>query len=174
MGASRVVEGYFNDVRLDGLAFVFLMQWPGEIAQGNGRCQSIIDERATPAQREALGGILRGESTTPGATHFYVFASTMREFLDTIYAPIELEIDVDKRTARVSVPDLVESRGCPIVDPNTGLEFRAGISLPNGFEYTYAEMGSGTTSARAGLAFELRDSYGQFHELHMNQDGVIR
>ena len=53
-------------------------------------------------------------------------------------------------------------------------EFRAGISLPNGFEYTYAEMGSGTTSARAGLAFELKDSYGQFHELHMNQDGVIR
>ena len=71
-------------------------------------------------------------------------------------------------------PDLIESQGTPILDPHTGREFRAGISLPDGFEYTYAEMGSGTTSARAGLAFELRDSYGQFHELHMNQDGVIR
>jgi hypothetical protein len=116
MGAIRVNEGYFNDVRLDGLAFVWLMQWPGEIAQGNGRCQSIIDERATAAQREALGRILRGESTSPGATHFYVFASTMRETLDTIYAPVECEIDVDKRTARVSVPDLIDSRGTPIVD----------------------------------------------------------
>jgi hypothetical protein len=174
MGAIRVAEGYFNDVRLDGLSAVFLMQWPGEIAQGNGRAQSIIDERATPEQREALGRILRGEATTPGATHFYVFASTMREVLDTIYAPIELEIDVDQRTARVHVPDLIDSRGAPIVDPHSGQEFRAGISLPNGFEYTYAEMGSGTTSARAGLAFELKDSYGQFHELHMNQDGVIR
>jgi hypothetical protein len=174
MGAMRVNEGYFNDVRLDGLAFVFLMQWPGEIAQGNGRSQSIVDERATPAQRDALGKILRGESTTPGGTHFYVFASTMRETLDAIYAPIECEIDVEKRTARVRVPDLIESRGTPIIDPHSGQEFRAGISLPNGFEYTYAEMGSGTTSARAGLAFELKDSYGQFHELHMNQDGVIR
>src|SRR5262245_3661959 len=174
MGATRVEEGRFNGVRLDGLAFIMLLQWPGEIAQGNGRCQWIVDERAKPEQREAIGKILRGESTTPGATHFYVFASTMREMLDTIYAPIECEIDVDKRTARVHVPDLVDSRGTPIVDPHSGQEFRAGISLPNGFEYTYAEMGSGTTSARADLAFELKDSYGQFHELHMNQDGVIR
>jgi hypothetical protein len=96
-------------VRLDGLDCAWLMQWPGEIAQGNGRSQSIIDERANPAQREALGKILRGESTAPGATHFYVFASTMREVLDTIYAPIEVEIDVAKRTARVHAPDLLES-----------------------------------------------------------------
>ena len=173
-GAVQVTEGYFNDVRLEGLSFILVLQWPGEIAQGNGRCQAIVDERATAAQREALGRILRGESTSPGATHFYVFASTMRETLDTIYAPVECEIDVDKRTARVSVPGLVDSRGTPIIDAHSGQEFRAGISLPNGFEYTYAEMGSGTTSARAGLAFELKDSYGQFHELHMNQDGVIR
>src|SRR6185503_21244175 len=109
-------------------------------------CQAIVDERATPPQREALGRILRGESTTPGATHFYVFASTVRETLDTIYAPIELAVDVDKRTARIHVPDVFDSRGTPIVDPHSGKEFRAGIGLPNGFEYTYAEMGSGTTS----------------------------
>ena len=174
LSAVKITEGFFNETRLDGLAFVVTLQWPGEIAQGNGRSQAIIDERASVAQREALGRILRGESTAPGATHFYVFASTMRETLETIYAPIECEIDVDRRTARVSAPDLIDARGTPIVDPHSGQEFRAGISLPNGFEYTYAEMGSGTTSARAGLAFELRDSYGQFHELHMNQDGVIR
>ena len=173
-GAVKVTEGYFNDVRLEGLSFILILQWPGEIAQGNGRCQAIVDERATAAQREALGKILRGESTTPGATHFYVFASTVRETLDTIYAPIEFEVDVDERTARIHVPDLFDSLGTPIVDPHSGKEFRAGIGLPDGFEYTYAEMGSGTTSVRAGLAFELKDSYGQFFELHMNQDGVIR
>src|SRR4030095_5740440 len=130
MGAIRVNEGYFNDVRLDGRASVFLMQWPGEIAQGNGRCQSIIDERADEAQREALGKILRGESPTPGATHFYVFASTMREVLDTIYAPIECEIEVDKRTARVHVPSVIDSRGTPIIDPHSGRESRAGLTPP--------------------------------------------
>ncbi len=171
--AVRITEGFWNDVRLDGLAFVLAMQWPGEIAQGNGRAQAIIDERATPAQREALGKILRGESTTPGATHFYVFASTMREVLDPIYAPIDFEADVDKRTARVDVPGLFEARGTPIVDPHSGVEFRAGIGLPNGFEYSYAEMGSGSTSVRAGLVFELKDSYAQFFEMHLNQDGVV-
>ena len=41
-GAVSVTEGYFNDVRLDGLSFVLILQWPGEIAQGNGRSQAIV------------------------------------------------------------------------------------------------------------------------------------
>ena len=49
------------------------------------------------------------------------------------------------------------------------------LDLPEGFEYTVAEMGSGTTKATVpGLELDLKDSYGQFHILHMNQDGVIR
>jgi hypothetical protein len=173
-GAGIIAEGHFNDVRLDGLRFAMMMEWPGEIAQGNGRSQFIIDERASNVQRDALNKILRGESTVPGTTHFNVFASTMSELLDPIYARIDCEIDIAKRTARVSVPDLVEAKGTPIVDPHSGNEFRAGISLPGGFEYSYAEVGSGTTRTRAGIQLDLSASYGQFCELHMNQDGVIR
>jgi hypothetical protein len=51
---------------------------------------------------------------------------------------------------------------------------RSAISLPNGFEYTYAEMGNGNSKSRAGITLDLKDSYGQFNILHMNQDGVIR
>ena len=51
---------------------------------------------------------------------------------------------------------------------------RSRINLPNGFEYTFAEMGNGNTRARAGIELDLTDSYGQFNELHMNQNGVIR
>jgi hypothetical protein len=174
IGVHQIVEGHFRDVRLDGLNMVMLVEWPGEIAEGNGRCQFIIDERANAAQREALGKIGRGEDTTPGVTHFYVFNSTMSEVLDPIYAPIECAIDVERRRAQVRVPDLVECEGTPILDPHSGSEFRAGIGLPNGFEYTYAEMGSGTTRARAGVELDLSASYGQFYDLHMNQDGPIR
>ena len=174
IGVNQIVEGHFRDVRLDGLNLVMLVEWPGEIAEGNGRCQLIIDERGNAAQRDALGKIGRGEDTTPGATHFYVFNSTMSEVLDPIYAPIECAIDVQRRRARVRVPDLVECEGAPIIDPHSGNEFRAGIGLPNGFEYTYAEMGSGTTRAGAGIQLDLSASYGQFYELHMNQDGPIR
>jgi len=46
--------------------------------------------------------------------------------------------------------------------------------LPNGFEYTLAEMGRGWTKATGPIAYELADSYGQFAELHLCQDGIIR
>jgi hypothetical protein len=51
---------------------------------------------------------------------------------------------------------------------------RSGIGLPDGFEYTYAEMGNGNTKVRAGIELDFEDSYGQFNVLHMNQDGLIR
>lgn len=174
IGSALIEEGNFNDISLDGLCFVMLLKWPGEIAAGNGRQQVIIDERANPDQREALRKIAHGESTKPGATHFFVFNSTMSEVLETLYAPIEMSIDVEARRGYAKIEGLVESVGTPIIDPHSGGEHRARIHLPNGFEYTYAEMGSGKSRVTAGIELELNDSYGQFNILHMNQDGVIR
>jgi len=136
--------------------------------------QFIIDERADAEQRGALVKIMRGDSTAPGATHFYVFNSTMSEVLDPIYAPVECAIDVERRTARVRAGDVLESTGKPITDPFSGGEFRAGIGLPNGFEYSYAEVGLGSTRSRAAIELDLTDSHAHFSPLHMNQDGVIR
>jgi hypothetical protein len=171
---GHIEEGRFNDISLDGIDWALLLYWPGEIAQGNGREQAIIDERADPAQREALRKILHGEATTPGATHFFVYNSTMAEVLDTIYAPIELDIDVDGRIANVNIEGVVEATGRPIVSAFSGQPVRSGISLPGGFEYTFAEMGNGNSKVRAGIKLDLTDSYGQFNVLHINQDGVIR
>ena len=138
------------------------------------RSRSSSTERATPAQREGLRKILHGESTTPGATHFFVYNSTMSTVLETLYAPIELSIDIDQRMASLKIDGLVESRGTPIISRLTGKPVRSRIDLPNGFEYTIAEMGNGNSTVRAGIELDLKDSYGQFNVLHMNQDGVIR
>ena len=171
---GHIEEGHFNDISLDGLDWALLVSWPGEIAEGNGTQQAIIDERADPAQREALEKILRGESTAAGATHFFVYASVTSTFLDTLFAPIELFIDVDGRTADLKIRELVESTGRPIISPFSGEPTRSRINLPDGFEYTVAEMGNGNSTIRAGINLDLKDSYGQFNILHMNQDGVIR
>jgi hypothetical protein len=171
---GHVEEGTFNDTKLDGLNWALLLHWPGEIADGNGKEQAIIDDRADPAQREALRKILHGESTAPGATHFFIFNSTMSSVLDTLYAPIDLSVDIDGRTAKLKIGDLVESLGAPIINRFDGTPVRSGISLPNGFEYTFAEMGNGNTKSRAGIELDLKDTYGAFNVLHMNQDGVIR
>lgn len=171
---GHIEQGEYNGIRLDGLNYVMLVQWPGEIADGNGREQFIIDERADPAQRDALEKILRGESTAPGATHFWVFNSTMSEVLDPIFAAIKLEIDVDRRRASVEIPGVGVSRGEPIIDPHSGEEFRAGFTLPNGFQLTEAEVGSGSSDLEAGIELHLSGSHAHFALLHMNQDGVIR
>ncbi|MEU6584668.1 DUF1326 domain-containing protein [Nocardia sp. NPDC046763] len=171
---GHIEEGYFNDTNLDGLDWTVLMSWPGEGAEGNGTQQAVIDDRADSTQREALRKIVHGESTAPGATHFFVYNSMMSTVLDTLYAPIELSIDVDQRLASLTIEGLVESRGTPIISPYTGKPARIRINMPEGIRYTYAEMGNGNTTARAGIALDFKDSYGQFNILHMNQDGVIR
>ncbi len=174
LASGHIEEGYFNDVRLDGLNWALTLYWPGEIAAGKGTQQAIIDERANDAQREALRKILHGESTAPGATHFFVYNSTMSKVLPTLFKPIEVKIDVEARQATLKVPELIESKGVPIIHPITGKAHRARINLPNGLEYTVAEMASGTTKTSGEIKLNLNGSYGQFCVLHMNQDGVIR
>ena len=169
-----IEEGYFNDTKLNGVKFVGFFKWPGQIADGNGKAQIIIDEKASAAQREAILKIASGQSTAPGATIFNVFASTLSEVKETIYAPITMAIDVEKRRAQVHVKGLVESRGEPLINPFSGEEDRRGIYNPKGFEYTYAEVANGNSRVTADLQLGLTNTYGQFCHLHMNQDGVIR
>ncbi len=170
-----IEEGYFNDTRLDGLKWAMLLKWPGEIAEGNGRQQAFIDENADADQREALRKILHGEATEPGSTHFFVYNSTMSDVMETQYVPIDLSIDIEARQGKLVIEGVVNSVGTPIIDPFSGKASRARINLPEGFEYTFAEMGSGKTkSVVPGLELDLDSTYGQFNILHMNQSGVIR
>ncbi len=109
ISSGLIEEGHFDDTSLDGLKFCLLLRWPGEIADGNGRSQLIIDEEAVDNQRDAINKIAHGESTAPGSTHFYVFNSTMSEVLETLYAPIEMSIDVGARKAHTRNEGLGES-----------------------------------------------------------------
>jgi hypothetical protein len=172
--AGVIEVGHFGNVPLDGMRFVWLLQWPGEIAEGNGTGQLILDARASDAQRDAMRRIIAGEETRPGATHFHVFSSTLSRSLDPIVAPIELRIDVAARRAQISVPDLLEAEGTPITSPIDGTEHRAAIELASGFEFTRAEIGTGRTRAAAGIHLELNGTHAHANPLHMNQDGVIR
>ncbi|MCH8227849.1 MAG: DUF1326 domain-containing protein [Proteobacteria bacterium] len=153
---GQIEEGYFNDTRLDGLKWAMLLKWPGEIAEGNGTQQAFIDERADDAQREALRKILYGESTAPGATHFFVFNSTMSDVRDPQFVSIDLSVDVDARQAKLKIAGIVDSTGTPMINPFSGEPSRARINLPDGFEYTIAEVGSGKTKSQvAGLELDL-------------------
>jgi hypothetical protein len=167
-------EGHFGDTRLDGLRAVSIMHWPGAVHEGGGKHFIIVDESADEDQRQALLTILSGGETEMGATIFNVFSATYDQVFDPVYQHIDMAVDVDARTGHVKVEGLCESSGRPILNPVTGEEHRARIDLPNGFEYSLAEIGSSTFHTNGPIELSNEDSYAQFAHLHMNNQGVVR
>ena len=170
----EIFEGHYGDVKLDGLRCAGVFRWPGPIHEGNGEMQLIVDENASEDQRKALLAIMSGEDTEDMATMWWVFSAMSPTKHDPLVKPIELDINVDGRKGRISVPGVFESHGEPIRNPVTGAEHRARIDLPNGFEYRIAEIGSGSTRATGVIDLDLKDSYAQFARLHLSHKGVIR
>lgn len=170
-----IEEGYFNDIDLSGLNWAFAIIWPGEIAEGNGKELIVIDERADAEQREALRKIVQGEVGEPGSNHFSVFASTCSEQLEPVYKPINFEVDMPARTARLNIPGLVETAGSPVMNSMTGDELHIGLTRKAGsFEFTEAELGQGTSRVEGELAMQIDQGYAHFCEIHYNQDGLVR
>jgi hypothetical protein len=170
----EIAEGHHGSTKLDGLRLACVLAWPGAIHEGGGHVTPIVDERATPDQREALLRIMSGEDTEPGATFFQVFSTTYEKVNDPIFAQIDLEIDVSGRTARLRVPGVIDARGEPIVNPVTGQSHRARIDLPGGFEFTVAEVGRGWATATGAIELSLENSHAHFANLHMTEKGVVR
>jgi hypothetical protein len=170
----QIDKGYHGDTALDGLRFVGIFRWPGAIHEGKGEAAVVIDERATAAQRDALLRILSGQDTEPGATIFQVFSTTLEKMHEPIFAAIDFEVDIEARTGRLVVRGVTEGRGEPIRNPVTGAEFRGRIDIPNGFEYSIAEMGRGWTKVSRPIPMNLADSYGQFAHVNLCQSGIVR
>jgi hypothetical protein len=173
-GGIQIDEGFHGDTRLDGLKLAAIFKWPGPIHEGNGEALAIIDRHATDAQRDALLRIMAGLDTDPFATMFAVYASTLSTMHPPVFADVELSIDVDGRRGRVYVKDYVETLGEPIRNRTTGQESRAQIVLPDGFEYTVAEIGSASSRSTGPVVVQMANSYGQFARLHLNNHGVVR
>lgn len=172
--ALRVDKGHFGDVRLDGLYAAQFYAWPGAIFEGKGEIQSVVDERADEAQRDALLNILSGKHTNEAATHWWVFHAMSDTIHAPLFKPFEFDVDIEKRSARVVIPGVVESLGSPIRSPATGDEHRVRIDMPNGIEFAIAEIGNGSTDASAAINLNLENTYGQWYFLRHNGAGIVR
>jgi hypothetical protein len=172
---GNIVDGHFNEAPLTGLNWAALYKWPGEIKEGQGERQIVIDERADDVQRSAIETIVSGEACTPLSNFFSVFASTCANFHETLFLPIDLEADFELRTARVEIPGILESRGRPIINEFNGEPFHIGLARPQGsFEFTYAEIGLGTTSVAGDMEMSFEDSWAHYCVHHFDQDGLVR
>ncbi len=162
LAAWQIREGHFGGTRLDGVRFARIYHWPGPIHEGNGTRQLIVDQAASPAQREALIAL---DSGAHGHPYWEIFAAVCPNVLETLTAPVTVQIDREGRHAAVRVGDVGELSTEPIKNPVTGAEHRARIVLPNGFEYREAEVGNTVhVRVRSGpLAFEHRNTYAQLN-----------
>ncbi|MCT7373925.1 DUF1326 domain-containing protein [Chelativorans salis] len=171
---TRIDEGHFGDVRLDGLKAACVLAWPGAIHEGHGEVLPIVDERATPEQREALLKILGGEETEEFATIFNVVAATTETVHEPMFRPIEFEVDEESRTGRFAVPGIIEATAEPIRNPVTDAEHRAKVVLPHGFEYAEAEYASSNVKTSGPIGNEWSDRHAHLCTLHLGPHGIIQ
>lgn len=170
----QIDEGRYGEVRLDGLRIAAVFKWPGPIHEGNGEAIAFLEERADAGQREALLKIMSGQDTEPFATMFAVYASTLAKFHDPVFTTIDLSVDVERRVGKLSAPGYIEMSGQPIRNAVTGIESRAQIVLPEGFEYEVAEVGSASSRTQGPVEVQIEEKYAQFAHLHLNNQGVVR
>jgi hypothetical protein len=172
--AWDIRAGHYGDTPLSGVRFARIYSWPGSIPQGNGTRRLVMDERTTPEQREALVALESGEQGHP---YFEIFAAVCPNLVEPVVAPIELEVDRERRQARVRIPGIGEIGIEPIKNPVTGEEHRARIDLPNGFEYKQAEMANSVAwkvTAGDSLLMEHENTYAQLSAFDWSSDGTTR
>ncbi len=171
--AHRIDEGHFGDVRLDGLVIAARYRWPGPVHEGGGLAQGIIDERASPAQRDALLTILGGKEQAP-TTVYNIYGSTIARELEPLFAPMAFACDLEARTGELQVPGVMALAIEPIRNPVTGRPHRARIHLPEGFEFRAAEMASGSfTGEGSELGFANSDCYACLTHVGYGPHGIV-
>lgn len=172
MTAMRIDEGHFGELDLSGARWCGMFAWPKAIHQGQGEAFVVIDPRASEQQRQAILTILSGQETEPGATIFNVFAATLVKMHDPVFAPIEFEVDIERRRGHVRIKGIVDTSVEPIRNPVTGNEHRARVSLPQGFEYREAEYASGETQAKGAVKLGWSGTHAHLAMLDLSTRGA--
>ncbi len=168
----RITKGNFEDVSLDGLTFFVMVHFPGALHEGNGQAQPIIDEKATPPQREALFSILSGQNSAEG-TLFHICSLIISKMHDPIFAPVSFKFDQQARTARLSIPGVLETDVEPIKNPVTGAPHRIQVVMPEGFEHITGEIASSNINSMGAIAFKTQGAHSTLAHVVQTPEGVV-
>jgi hypothetical protein len=168
----RITQGHFEATRLDGLSFFAVVHFPGPLHEGNGELQPIIDERATPEQREALFKIMSGQHSAEG-TLFHICSLIVTKMHEPVFAPVTLEFDEGARKARLVIPGVLETEVEPIKNPVTGAPHRVQVVMPEGFEHRVGEIASADIRSTGAIPFETHASHSTLAHVTQAPEGVL-
>ncbi|MBR0719093.1 DUF1326 domain-containing protein [Bradyrhizobium liaoningense] len=171
MVGMRITKGHFEGTRLDGLFFAATVEFPGALHEGNGKMQPIVDERATPEQRQALFDIFSGKHSAEG-TLFHILSLIVTTIHDPVFAPFEFSFDKDGRVAKLVVKGVLETEVEPIKNPVTGAPHRIQVVMPEGFEHRAAEVASSNIRSTGAIKFETKGTHSSLAKVVQTPDGV--
>ncbi|MBM3492594.1 MAG: DUF1326 domain-containing protein [Alphaproteobacteria bacterium] len=167
----HVVKGHFDQVKLDGLNFATVLEFPGPLHQGNGAIQPIVDERASPAQREALFAILSGKHSAEG-TLFHIASLIVTKMHEPLFAPFQWQLDLAGRRARLNVLGILETDVEPIKNPVTGADHRIQVHMPEGFEHRRGEVASARIASMGAIKLQVEQGHSTLATVTQTPAGV--
>ncbi len=170
--AMEITEGYFGDLRLDGLRVAGVYRWPGAMHEGKGTWWSIFDKTATPEQVEAMFTIFGGQEQEP-TTGFAIYGSTIENEPDPLFADIEFEWDLEGRKGRFMVEGVMGAEIEPISNPVTGEPHFIAIRPHDGFEFREAEMASSNYWAKGELEQNHKNRFAAISFVSYGPYGII-
>lgn len=98
MMVFRIDQGRVDDVDLGGLCFAMVIKTGKVMADGNWTYACVVDERANPAQREALAAIVSGER---GGVPGMIRQNLVTDFRGVEYSPIDFEMAGETRSTEI-------------------------------------------------------------------------
>jgi hypothetical protein len=99
-------------------------------------------------------------------------ASPIHGKSEPLFKPIQFEVDLEARTARLHVPGVLDTRVEPIKNKVTGALHRARIALPFGKEFALAEVASGSTRATGKVPLESTNTHAHVVHNRLTAQGV--
>jgi hypothetical protein len=156
-----VREGRYADISLDGLFFAWAGHSPGPLHKGDVTAVLLVDERATDEQRAALENLWRSGKSGPP---FDIFASVTSTWLDTVFAPFEIELDGINTRASIAGGRIFEVSQARVRNPVTGAEEELYLDKPTGFTSMRSELGTSHLARFALDGFTLDDMSGRYAE----------
>lgn len=153
--AFHITEGRYEQTSLDNLNAVLVVSFPGpgKMRDGNWTAAVYVDDRASPAQQEALGNIFSGKAGGPLGV---VFGALVTKFLGVKAVPITFEMKGNER--RLVIPQILE------------IDITA-VTGQDGIEPLWATNASHPVSSKLALAHSRAYRYAD-HNLAWNTSGT--
>ena len=123
----QVIDGQVGTVKLKGVKFVVAGKYPKAIHEGDGHVVLFIDDKAKPAQVDAIVQVISGKL---GGMPWEALAGTVSKFEGPVLKPIEMKVQGTRSSFRIA--GVLEARQTPLTDVVSGQDKEIHITYPQG------------------------------------------